>query len=454
MDSTKFSGDQPVSIRRKIRPLTATSLVIANIIGSGIFTTSGLMTGYLAGAGWVIICWFVGGLIAMAGALCYAELATRMPGEGGEYLYLKNIFHPVFGFLTGWTSFLVGFSVPIATAAIGFTEYFFAGMNVNFNAINPFGLMLFKKALAVGLILLFTAIHYTGLKPGAIVQNSLTILKLLIVVGLAIAGLSMGVGNFENINFPAMSISHFWGIGTAMMFVNFSYRGWNASAYIAGEVKNPRRTLPISLLGGTLIVILLYLAINLFIFYAVPYEILNGQIPVVEIASVRVFGAWMGKGLSFMISLALLSSLSAFILLGPRVYFAMANDKLFFPFAANVHPRFQVPGRSILIQGGIAILLVLVGSYEQLLIYLGFALGIFPWLAVLGLFLARKNKIGENMTVKTWGYPITPIFFLIGNLFFLIVAFRNRPFESSAAIITVLWGIPLYFLWIKKFRKA
>ncbi|MBN2093310.1 amino acid permease [candidate division KSB1 bacterium] len=454
MDSGKLPRNQSVTIDRKIGPFTATSLVIANIIGSGIFTTSGLMTGYLPGAGWVIVCWLVGGVISMAGALCYAELATRMPEEGGEYLYLKKNFHPVLGFLTGWTSFWVGFSVPIAASAIGFVEYFAAGINVNSIDLSPFTIIKLKKVTGVVLIVLFTMIHYSGLKPGTIVQNSLTMLKILIVIGLAIAGFSLGAGNFKNINFPPMNISHFWGIGTAMMFVNFSYSGWNASAYIAGEVKNPRKTLPISLVGGTFIVIILYLAINLFIFHTVPYEGLKGKIPVVELASVQVFGPWMGKGLSFMISLALLSSLSAFILLGPRVYFAMAKDKLFFPFAASVHPRFHVPGRSILIQGGIAILMVLLGSFEQLLIYLGFALGIFPWLAVAGLFWMRKNKTGEKTAVKTWGYPITPIFFLLGNLFILIVAFYNRPFESSAAIVTVLSGIPLYFLWIKKFSKA
>jgi APA family basic amino acid/polyamine antiporter len=453
MDSKKIQPDPPATIKRKIGPFAATSLVIANIIGAGIFTTSGLMTSHLPGAGWIILCWLVGGVISMAGALCYAELATRMPEEGGEYLYLKNIFHPVFGFLTGWTSFLVGFSVPIAASAIGFAEYFAAGIDINSSVLSPFSILFIKKAIGVGLILLFTTIHYFGLKPGTIVQNSLTIMKILIVIGLAVAGLNLGAGNYRNINFPAMNISHFWGIGTAMMFVNFSYSGWNASSYIAGELKNPRRTLPISLIGGTFIVIVLYLAINLFIFYAVPYESLRGKIPVVEIASVQVFGPWMGKGLSLMISLALLSSLSAFILLGPRVYFAMASDRLFFPFAAKVHPRFHVPGRSIIIQGGIAILMILLGSFEQLLIYLGFALGIFPWLAVAGLFRVRKFKIGEKSAVKTWGYPITPIFFLIGNLFFLIVAFYNRPFESAAAIVTVLLGIPLYFLWIKKFSE-
>jgi APA family basic amino acid/polyamine antiporter len=196
-------------------------------------------------------------------------------------------------------------------------------------------------------------------------------------------------------------------------------------------------------------VITLYLAVNLFIFRAAPFSDLAGVIPIVEAAAVRTFGEWMGKALSVMIGAALLSSLSAFIMLGPRVYFAMARDRLFFPFAASVSGRSGVPGRSILIQGGIAVLMVVVGSFEQLLIYIGFALGIFPWLAVAGLFIARRRRIGGEDVAAVRGYPVVPLFFLASSLALMIVAYVNRPLESTAAVVTVAAGVPCYYVWIR-----
>jgi len=436
-------------VKREIGIGSATSIVVANIIGAGIFTTSGIMAGMLPGPGWVLACWAVGGLIAITGSLCYAELATRMPEVGGEYVYLKKLYHPALGFLTGWTSFIVGFSVPIAASAIGFSEYLFAGLNGDRIALSPTQLLVVKKAFAISIILVFTLLHYRGIKTGTRVQNSLTVLKIIIVLGLALAGLFLGGGNWENVLASDNSDFRWPAIGTAMMLVMFAYSGWNASAYIAGELKNPRRALPFSLVAGTSAVIVLYMAVNLFVFRTLSFSEAQGVIAIVEKASLSAFGDWMGKGISIMISLALLSSLSAFVIIGPRVYFAMARDKLFFPFARQVHPRFGVPGRSIVIQGTIAIVMVLVGSFEQLLIYLGFALGIFPWLAVAGIFIARKRGIGDSSVVRVPGYPLVPLFFLTITLALMIVAYVNRPFESAAAIITVLAGVPCYLIWIK-----
>jgi APA family basic amino acid/polyamine antiporter len=239
-------------------------------------------------------------------------------------------------------------------------------------------------------------------------------------------------------------------IGTSMMFVMFSYSGWNASGYIAGELKNPRRTLPISLIAGTLAVMMIYLAVNLFIFRSLPFNEIRGTITIVEKASIAAFGSEIGRFFGVLSGIALLASLSAFILLGPRIYFAMARDKAFFSFAAKVHPNYKVPGRSILIQGLIAGLLVMIGSFEQIVIYLEFALLIFPPFAVAGLFIARRKKLGESSAVKTWGYPAIPVFFLISNVCIIVVAFLNRPVESIAAIATILIGIPLYYLVVNR----
>jgi APA family basic amino acid/polyamine antiporter len=441
------------TVRRQIGGFTATNIVVANIVGSGIFVTSGILAGLLPGPGWVLLCWVFGGLIAIAGSLCYAELSTRMPEEGAEYVYLKNLYHPALGFLTGWTSFFVGFSAPIAASAMAFTEYMYAGLNGGLIALDPAQLVIAKKATAIAILLTFTLLHYSGVKAGSRIQNVLTVMKIAIVLGLAVAGLAFGNGRLSSIDLTWHGSFRWTAIGTAMMLIMFTYSGWNASAYIAGELKRPRRTLPVSLLVGTGIVIVLYLAVNFFIFDTVPYDELKGTIAVVERASVNSFGDWIGRVLGIMVAFALLSSLSAFIMIGPRVYFAMARDKLFFPFAAKVHPRFGVPGRSIVVQGLIAVLMVIAGSFEQLLVYVGFALGIFPWLAVAGIFIARRRGIGESSAVKAWGYPIVPLFFLASTLTLMVIAYINRPLESSAAVLTVAAGIPCYFLWVKAVKR-
>jgi len=448
-------ANAPQNLPRTISTSTATYIVVANMIGAGIFTTSGLMAAQLPGPGWVLLCWLFGGLIALAGALSYAELATRMPLEGGEYIYLKQLYHPVLGFLTGWTSFFVGFSVPIAASAMAFSEYIFAGLEVHLLGWEQSQIVVIKKIAALCLILVFTGIHYLGIRLGSRIQNVLTIIKIVIVAGLAGAGIVLSKGSY----IPAFDLNlggPFAGLafGTAMMLVMFSYSGWNASSYIAGELKNPRKTLPISLLLGTSIVIVLYLALNLFIFQALPYSETKDVIPIVEKASSRVMGGGMGNSIGILISIALLSSLSAFVLIGPRIYFAMAKDRMFFPFASRIHPRYKVPGRSILIQGAIAAVMVLIGSFEQLLVYIGFALNIFPWLAIAGLFIARKQRIGEKNAFKVWGYPYVPLFFLTASLFLMIINYLNRPLESTAAVLTVLAGIPCYFLWIKKLGRT
>lgn len=440
------------SLRRNYGIITAAALVVANMVGSGIFITSGLMAGQLPHPGWVIFCWVLGGVIATAGALCYAELATRMPREGGEYIYLKELYHPVLGFLTGWTSFFVGFSVPIALSAMGFSAYLFAGLQHHLTAIGGHQFGLYKKLLAVTLITFFTVLHYLGGRIGPRVQNFLTALKILLILGLAAAGLLFGKGNWSNFSVVQDKPFDLMVFGTAMMMVMFSYSGWNASAYIAGELKKPRKTIPFSLIGGTGIVIFIYLLINVFYFYAAPYSQIKGNITIGEVALVNAFGIGTSDLLGGMIGIMLLSSLSAFIMIGPRVYYAMARDGLFFRFAGRIHPRYHVPGPAILVQGGIAILMVVIGSFEQLLVYIGFALGIFPWLAIAGLFKARRLKIGEASAVRV--YFLVPLFFLAASLFLMIVAYINRPIESTAAIVTVLAGVPFYYLRIKFLKDS
>lgn len=434
-------------VRRTIGPVTATGIVVANMIGSGVFVTTGILAENVPGPAAVLCCWLLGGFIAVSGALCYAELATRMPQEGGEYVYLSRLFHPLLGFLSGWVSFLVGFSAPIAASAIGFAAYLFAGLDIDTGVPHWIGTTRLQQAVAVAIVTLFTLLHYTGVRRGALIQNVLTVTKVVVIFCLAGAGLVWGQGSWSNLRHDGVVVGDGFALGTAMMLVMFAYSGWNASAYVAGEIRNPQKNVPASLVSGTAIVILLYLTINLFVLRSLPFEEVQGEVAVVERAAVSALGEWIGNSFGIIVALALLSSISAFVMIGPRIYYAMAREGLFIRFAGQVHPTYGVPSRSILLQGAFASLMVVCSSIEQLVVLLIYALNVFPWLAVLGLFIARRRRIGESTAVRVPCYPLLPLCFLGSTLTLAIVAYLNRPAEATAAVLMVLAGVPAYYLW-------
>lgn len=443
---------KPLSVHlpKRYGIIMATSLVIANMVGSGIFTTSGFMANYLPGPLWVLLCWFLGGLLALCGALSYSELASRMPESGGEYIFLKKLYHPLPAFLTGWTSFVVGFTVPIALSAMGFTAYFLASFSSELRGISSQQLLIIKKVTAVSIILLFTLIHYRGGRLGNRIHVFLTGINILLISLLVIAGFWFGKGSWQNLT-GQFSLS--WsktGMGTAMVMVMYAFSGWNATAYVAGELKNSRKTILFSLVLGTLIVMVLYLGINLFVFYSTPYPDIRGVLTVVEKAAQNAFGNWTVLLINGLISAIFLASLGAFIVLGPRVYYAMSKDRLFFSFISGKASKNSEPlNRAILLQGLVAMVMVLVGSFEKLLIYLGFSLGIFPWLSVAGLSIARRKKIGPADSRPFKIFSPIPLFYLACSLVLMIFTYIHKPLESSTAIISILLGIPCYYLWIK-----
>jgi len=440
------------TLTRKLGLFPATNIVVANMIGAGIFTTSGLLMAGLNDPMVMILLWAAGGVIAICGALSYGELGAAMPGAGGEYLFLSRLYRPLFGFLSGWVSFMVGFSAPIAASALGFSEYFmralpgFPGWLQNAGISNP---KLTGKILAITIILIFTFIHYRGIKYGARIQNILTLIKIALVLILLIAGFTSGNGDLNNMKEGSSLPSGLEGwktIGLSLMWVMFAYSGWNASTYLGAEIRNPSRTLPMSLLYGTGIVIVLYLAVNLLYVYGIDPENMKGVISVGGMAMGNLFGKSADVLFSLMIAFALFSSLSAFLIIGPRVYYSMAKDGLFFKSAASVHKKFGVPSNSILLQCIIAIILVLSGTFEQVLTYMGFALGIFPILTVIGVWKQRRENPDA---LKMPGFPIAQILFVLTGLMILGLSFLERPVESSIAILTVLIGIPAYFIFKK-----
>jgi APA family basic amino acid/polyamine antiporter len=440
-------------LERKLGLFPATNIVVANMIGAGIFTTSGLLMSGLNNPILMLILWAAGGIIALCGALSYGELGAAMPGAGGEYLFLSRLFNPIFGFLSGWVSFMVGFSAPIAASALGFSEYFTRAVPELPAWLQNAGIMgpvFTKKCLAVAVILIFTFIHYRGIKYGAKIQNVLTFLKVLLIVILLTAGFSSGRGDFSNFTEGGTLPSGLPGlktIGLSLMWIMFAYSGWNASTYLGAEIINPVKTLPRSLLYGTGIVILLYLGINILYVYGIKPDEMKGVISVGGLAMGNLFGKPAEVLFSILISFALFSSLSAFIIIGPRVYYSMAKDGLFFKSVARIHKKFHVPSNSILLQCLIAVILALSGTFEQVLTYMGFALGIFPLLTILGVWkLRRSNPSAPRLR----GFPVTQIIYITTGVLILVLSYMERPVESSIAILTVLIGIPAYYLFKKR----
>lgn len=419
------------------------------MIGAGIFTTSGLLMADLKNPVLMLILWFVGGIIAFAGAMCYGEIGAAIPKAGGEYAILSKLYNPRLGFLSGWVSFVVGFSAPIAASSIGFSEYLYRATPIIFEMswIDVTGM---KKVYSILIIAIFTMVHLRGVDFGAKVQNYLTVMKVMLVVGLILFGFFLGKGDFGNIK----AVEEITGkglswktIGLSLMWIMFAFSGWNASVYIGSEIKNPRKNIPRSLLIGTGVVALLYILLNLLFIYAIPPKEMEGVIAIGGLAVGRLFGQNLESLFSLFIAMALFSSISAFIILGPRVYFAMAKDGHFFKFASKIHPKYNAPTYSIIFQALISIVIILSGTFDQILTYMGFSLGIFPIITIFGLFKLRKQNIS---VLKLPGYPFTPIIYIFAGVTMLVLSFMERPMESSIAILTILAGLPAYHLFGKE----
>jgi APA family basic amino acid/polyamine antiporter len=438
-------------LSRRLRLFPATNIVVADMIGVGIFTTSGLLLAQLGSPALMIGLWVAGGVLALCGALCYGELGAAIPRAGGDYVYLSKLFHPLLGFLTGWVSFFVGFSAPLAASSLGFSEYFGRAFPGLIGWGDP---ELLKKVIAIFVILALTLVHRRGLELGARVQNWLTVGKVMLIAGLVVAGFALGRGDFGNFGQGAQMQRGVEGWKTAalsLMWIMFAYSGWNASAYIGSEIRDPERNLPRSLLLGTGVVMILYLSLNLLFVYAVTPQEMSGVIAVGGLTAARLFGGPADVAISLLIAFALLSAIGALIILGPRVYYAMAKDGYFFKPLSEVHPVFRVPSKSIVLQSLIAVVMVMSGTFDQILTYMGFCLGIFPIVAVIGVFKLRK---AGSSTYRMPLFPIAPLVFVSVSLLILLLAYLERPVESSIGLATVVIGIPVYIIFARARKVA
>ncbi|MEJ2671135.1 MAG: amino acid permease [Deltaproteobacteria bacterium] len=441
---------------------SATILVVANMVGTGIFTTSGFIIQQVGNSWAMLGCWAVGGLFALTGALCYGELGARFPESGGEYVFLRESFGKLPGFLSGWVSLLVGFSAPIAAAAMAFAAYLLAGwpgshklalalkiQGVTVLTLSPVTL------LASGVIVVFALVHGHSLFLGSRVQNALTLFKVTLIMAFVILGLGWGRGAPAHFGAaPPLGVFFSGRFATSLVFIAFAYSGWNAAAYLGSEISRPTRNIPLALLGGTLVVTVLYLLLNLTFLYGLSPAEMSGVLAVGEKAAQALFGAGISRIFSVAIALCLLSLVSAMMMTGPRVYQAMAKDRLFFPALSRLKGPGASPANAIRLQAGLALFMVFTASFENLLIFIGFTLSLFALLTVAGLMVVKKRNPAPDLPYKTWGYPFTAIFFILGNLWIILFAILNRPAASLTGLATILSGVLFYFFFKRRTRKA
>ena len=414
-------------------------LIVANMIGSGIFTTSGFIIEDVQSPPTMLLCWFIGGLFALAGGLCYGELVAMFPAAGGDYVFLRESFGKRIAFLSGWISLWVGFSAPIAAVSIAFGNYV--------NGVLPTEIQNHQTPtiLAVSIIIIFTWAHLRGLLFGARIQNVITIIKILLIFSLIGFGLLWGKGSTQHFNVP-ISYSDIFSsnFASSLIFVSFAYSGWNACVYLGGEIKNPGRNIPISIIIATLSVIVIYLLINVVYVYAVNSKEMFGVEEIGSLAASKLFGERIGSFFGILIAFCLLSAVSSMIMIGPRVYYAMAQDKLFFEIFRGINQKLNIPSYAIILQASISLVLVLTSTFYAILIYVGFVLAVFSSVTVLGMMILRSKNPERPRPYKTLGYPLTPVFFIVGNIWVVIFSIQNNSVAFIWGLITIAFGCLIY----------
>lgn len=422
--------------RRKFGAWTGTLLIVASMIGTGVFTTTGLLLADIDSVAAVLACWAVGGLLALTGALSYAELATTLPDNGGEFLFLSRIFHPALGFAAGIVSLVVGFSAPIAAAAIAFSLYL--------ERVVPGAPTM---PLAIALIVGLSALHAWRVTVGGRFQVAITAAKVILIVALIVVGLWRADGGTlapaPGAPFLATVLSPAFAVG--LVLVSFAYTGWNASVYVAGELENPRRNIPLSLAAGTIIVTVLYVGLNVVFVTAAPVEQLAGVVEVGHVAAAGLFGEHGARWLSALIALGLVSTISAYVMSGPRVYEAMgeAYPRLAFLSGRGAQPN-RGPVAAIVLQAAVSLAMLLTASFEGLLTYIGFTLSIFAALTVAGVIVLRIREPGLERPYRVWGYPVTPLLFIGLMIWMIWQAIALEPRVALAGLVTLVVAGVLY----------
>jgi APA family basic amino acid/polyamine antiporter len=430
------------------------------MIGSGIFIAPSIMAGYVATPGVWLGLWILGGVLTILGALAYAELSAMMPHAGGQYVFLREAFGPLPGFLYGWTLFLVIQTGTNAAVAIAFAK-FLGGVGVPVgerDVVLSLGFFTLSRAQIVAalVIALLTWVNVRGVREGAVVQNVFTVLKVGAIALLVVAAFASGQGSWSHfsptlgssVGAKGVELGFLAAMGVAMSKALFAYDAWNTVTFAAGEVREPQRNLPRALVAGTALTMLAYTAACAAYLYVLPVDRMAGIVEnrvASEVASV-LFGRAGVTLVSAAILVSTFGCANGLILGGARVFYAMAKDRLFFPVAARVHPRRQTPSGALVLQGIWTGVLALSGSYDRLLTYVTFASLSFNALTVVGLFVLRRKKADAERPYRAWGYPVTPALYLFGASFFVLYIFVGDPRDACAGLALVALGLPAYRL--------
>lgn len=459
-----------MELKRRLGLFTAVCIIVGDMIGTGIFGTTGFALADMGSATLVLGLWVLGGIVAISGALSYAELASIWPEVGGEYIYLKNIFGRLPAFMTGWVSLFVGFSAAVAVSALVLTGYLAESFKNIFGAGSAVALLFsdpgFTKIFSCALIFVFALLHILGVRRGTIMQNILTIIKALIVLSLLVGGLvASGLVNLDRLvaGYDALAAGMLGGLGwllhplaptpdlpriaLTLLIIMFAYSGWNAATYIAGEIKEPAKNIPRALFWSAFGTMLVYVLLNVVYLLAVPTEKLAGQQAVGAITAAALFGEGVASVFGLGIALILLSAVSAQMFIGPRVSWAMAKDRMLFSRLGNLHPRFETPHLAIGLQALIAISYILLGSAADLMMYMGFALSVFPLLSVIGLVWLRRRRPSLPRPWKTPFYPLFPLLYIVLTLAMMIASLLAWTTTSLTAIGVLAGSVPVYCIW-------
>ncbi len=436
-----------MELKRQLGVYTAVLVIVADMIGTGIFVTTGSVLGITGDAGVVLALWGIGGLIALTGSLCYAELASMWPQSGGEYVYLRKIFGPLPSFLSGWVSLVVGFTASVAVTALTLVWYLAEGVGGSFFT-DPWN----QKILAAGLIFIFGLIHVIGVRSGGFVQNVMTVVKIIIIISIIVGGACLADWNLTE----RLTASYREGgglftrqSGLALLIIMFAYSGWNGATYIAGEIKEPEKNLPKAMFWGVFTVTAIYLLLNVVFLISSPGEDIMGKDAVGAIAVSNLFGAKAGSFFSIAIVLVLLSAVSVQMMIGPRVYYAMAKDRAIFSSLTRVNKRFLTPDLAIWVQMFIAIVYIFIGKEHiiGMLQYMGFSLSIFPLITVIGLVYMRRKHPEIERPFKTPLYPLIPGIYILLTLVMVGAALSLWTVSSLFAIGMLAVGTGIFFIW-------
>lgn len=430
-------------LRRSLTLNDAAMLVVSSVIGVGIFLTPGTVAELLPHPHLFLAAWLLGGLLALAGALANAELGAMYPHAGGDYVYLREAYHPAAGFAVGWLTFFVIYTGTIATLAAGFAEGL--GLFVELGAGG-------QVVVAVTVIGITSWVNYLGVRAGARFNNITAYLKIIALAGLVIGGIWVGTGDVTRLGgaASAATIDNPWSaFGLALSPVLFTYLGWNASIYVGSEIRNPGRNLPLSLFVGLGICTAIYLLVNAVYLYAIPMDALRGEVRVGEAAARALFGPTGGTITAVLVLASVFGCLNATILVGPRVAYAMAIDGRFFGKVDQVHAANATPHIAILVQAVVAAALVIVlRQFPSLLDYTTFAIILATMADVSALYALRWRQPERPRPYRAWGYPIVPALYFLANAAIALALLIGRPWECAAALLVAATAIPAY-VWLR-----